>query len=137
MRVVLTLLTVAGLAIDAYVHLDLAAGYSTVRTSTLSQADLFRIEAASAIVAALALLARPRRYTALFAFLVSAAGLAAVLLYRYVDIKAIGPFPSMYEAVWYPEKTASAYGEAIGAAAAVAFLIVIHIHSPGTDGGSD
>jgi DNA-binding CsgD family transcriptional regulator len=79
-RTVLTVIVAAGLAIDAYVHLDLASTYDVVKTSTLSQGDLFRVEAALAIVAGVALLVRPRRYTAWFAFLVSAGGVAAVLV---------------------------------------------------------
>jgi hypothetical protein len=63
-RAVLTLLVVAGLAVDAYVHFDLASSYDAIKTSTLSQGDLFRAEAVAAIVVGVALLVRPRRYTA-------------------------------------------------------------------------
>ncbi len=77
-RTVLTVIVAAGLAIDAYVHLDLASTYDVVKTSTLSQGDLFRVEAVLAIVAGVALLVRPRRYTAWFAFLVSAGRARAV-----------------------------------------------------------
>src|SRR5690349_23867060 len=111
----LIVVVVAGLAVDAYVHFDLASGYAAVRSSTLSQADLFRAEGVAAVVAAAALVARPRRYTAAFAFLVAAGGTAAVLVYRYVDVGAHGPLPDMYEPVWYPEKTLSAWAEAIAA----------------------
>jgi hypothetical protein len=38
-----------------------------------------------------------------------------VVLYRYVNIPAFGPFPAMYEPVWFPEKTLSAVAEAAGA----------------------
>lgn len=131
-RVVLTVLAVAGLALDAYVHFDLASGYDAVRTSTLSQTELFRVEGVAATVAALALLVRPGRFSAVFAFLVAAGGLTAVLVYRYVDVGALGPFPSMYEPIWYPEKTASAYGEAVGAAAAAALVVVSHLRSRAT-----
>jgi hypothetical protein len=55
-----------------------------------------------------------------FAFLVAAAGLAAVLLYRYVDVGAFGPFPNMYEPLWYAEKSRSAIAEAIGTVTALA-----------------
>jgi hypothetical protein len=34
-----------------------------------------------------------------------------VLLYRYVDVGAIGPVPNMYEPVWFGEKLHSAYAE--------------------------
>lgn len=123
-RVVLTLLAVAGLAVDAYVHFHLASTYDAIKTSTLSQGELFRAEGVAAVVAALAVVVRPRRYTALFAFAVAGGGLAAVLIYRYIDIKAFGPFPAMYEPVWYADKVRSAYAEGIAAAAAAALMVV-------------
>ena len=123
-RTVLTVIVAAGLAIDAYVHLDLASTYDVVKTSTLSQGDLFRVEAALAIVAGVALLVRPRRYTAWFAFLVSAGGVAAVLVYRWVDVGKLGPLPNMYEPYWYGEKTLSLVAEAIAAVAAAVLLVL-------------
>ena len=126
-RAVLTCIVLAGLAVDAFVHFDLASGYEAVKSSTLSQADLFRAEAIIAVIAAVALLLRPRRYTAGFAFLVSTAGVAAVLLYRYVDVGALGPVPNMYEPVWFPKKTLSAWAEGVAALAALILLVVIHI----------
>jgi hypothetical protein len=127
LRAALTVVVVAGLAVDAYVHFDLASGYAGVKSSVLSQADLFRAEAVVALIAAVALLARPRRYTAAFAFLVTAGGTAAVLLYRYIDVGAFGPFPNMYENIWYPEKTLSAWAEGIAALAALALFVVLHV----------
>jgi len=46
-----------------------------------------------ASIAALALLLRPRRYTALIAAMVAGAGVTALVIYRYYDIKAFGPIP--------------------------------------------
>lgn len=129
MRLGLIVVAVAGLAVDAYVHFDLASGYAAVRTSTLSQADLFRAEGVAAIVAAVGLIVRPRRYTAAFAFLVAAAGTAAVLVYRYVDVGAFGPFPNMYEPIWYTKKTVSAWAEGIAAVAALALLVLLQVRS--------
>lgn len=126
LRWTLTLIAVAGLVMDAYVHFHLASGYSAVRTSTLSEADLFRAEATVAALAAAALLLRPRRYTAAIAFVVAAAGTAAVLVYTYVDLGAFGPFPDMYDPIWYGEKTLSAVGEGIGAVAALALFAILH-----------
>ena len=128
-RVTLILVVLAGLALDAYVHIDLASTYDGVKSSVLSQGDLFRAEAALAILAAVALLVRPRRYTALFAVVVAAGGVAAVLIYQYIDVGAFGPLPNMYEPAWYPEKTQSAWGEGIATAAALALLIVIHLQA--------
>jgi hypothetical protein len=135
LQVLLTAVVVVGLGYDAYVHFDLAASYDAVKTSTLSQGDLFRVEGAAAALAALLVLVRPRRYTVLFAFLVAAAGFAAVLVYRYIDIKGLGPVPSMYEPAWFPEKIHSAYAEGIAALAAAALLATLrHQHRRGSVG---
>src|SRR5260221_11090932 len=69
------------------------------------------VVAGLAIIAALALVVRPRRWTALIALLVSAGGFAAVLVYQYIDVGAIGPLPNMYGPLRYPEKTLSVWAE--------------------------
>jgi hypothetical protein len=133
-RTVLMLVVVVGLAVDAYVHLHLASAFKQVRTSTLSQADLFRVEAVLAVIAGLALLVRPRRYTAAFAFLVTAGGLVAVIVYRYVNVGAFGPVPDMYDPYWAPaEKTLSAVAEGVAALAALALLLVLQTGTRRTD----
>ncbi len=124
-RVTLTLVVLAGMAFDAYVHFDLAAGYDGVRSDTVSQGDLFRVEGTLAIVAAIALVLLPRLWTALLAFVIAGGGVGAVLLYRYVDVGAIGPIPDMYEPLWYAEKTQSAWVEGIAALAALALAAVL------------
>jgi hypothetical protein len=128
-RLVLTAVVIVGLTVDAFVHFDLASTYAGLKSSTLSEGDLFRVEGVLAVLAAVALLVRPRRYTALAALLVSAGGLAAVLVYRYVDVGAFGPFPDMYEPVWYPRKTQSAWGEGAAAVASLALLVVLHLQA--------
>jgi hypothetical protein len=129
-QVVLTIVVVAGLAVQAFVHLDLASAFRNVKSSTLSEDDLFRAEAIAAILAAVALLVRPRRYTAALAFLVASAGTAAVVVYRYVDVGAFGPLPNMYDPFWAPtEKTLSAVAEAVAALAALALLVRFHARS--------
>jgi hypothetical protein len=121
---VLIVVVVIGLAVDAFVHIDLASSFANVKTSTLSMQDLFYVESVAAIIAALALLVRPGRYTAVFAFLVAAAGTVAVLLYRYVDVGRIGPVPNMYDPYWAPGlKTLSVFAEAIAAVAALALVL--------------
>jgi len=120
-EVVLRVLAAAGLAIDAYVHFTLAAGYDS-GGSAISEGALFRIEGAAAVVAGLLVLFVRGRLTALLALLVAAGGVAAVLLFFYVDIGAFGPFPSMYEPIWYAEKTFSLIGEAVAALAALLLL---------------
>ena len=123
-RAVLTVVVGAGLGVDAYVHINLASTYDAVKSSSVSQGELFRVEGVVAAVAAFALILRPRRYTALFALLVTAGGLAAVLVYRYVNVGALGPLPNMYEPVWYTKKSLSAWAEGVAALAALALVVV-------------
>ncbi|MGH3538269.1 MAG: hypothetical protein ACRDQJ_08205 [Pseudonocardiaceae bacterium] len=101
----------AGFGYDAYAHLDLAANFDANR-ALLSQGMLFRAEAVAAVLAAVLMLVIRHRAATLFAVLIAGSALGAVLLYRYVDIGAIGPLPDMYEPTWYPEKTLSAIAEA-------------------------
>lgn len=105
---VLRVLVVAALVIDAVVHFQLAPYYQAAAPGGIGQGNLFRIEAAAAVIAALYLLIRGSRPAYALAILVLAGGLAAILLYRYVDVPAFGPFPAMYEPVWFFEKTLSA-----------------------------
>lgn len=129
LRVALAVITAAGLAIDAFVHFDLASTYDPIKSSVLSQGDLFRVEAVASIVAAVGVLVRPRRYTALFAFVVAAGGTAAVLVYAYVDVGAFGPFPDMYDPLWYTEKTVSVWAEGVAAVAALALFVLLHVQA--------
>lgn len=123
MRLVLRLLVVAGLAVDAYVHFHLASQYDGV-VARISQGTLFRIEGAVAAVAAVLVIVVRRWITDLFAFLVALAGIAAVVVYRYVDVGAFGPFPNMYEPGWYTEKTVSAIAEAVATLAALVLVVL-------------
>jgi hypothetical protein len=65
---------------------------------------------------------------------VAASALAAVLLYRYVDLGVLGPLPDIYENTWQvPGKLLSAYAE--GAAAVLAGLgLLTHRKHPGWNG---
>jgi len=124
-RRLLTLMTAVGLGVDAYVHWHLAANFDTlVGTGNphLSQGELFRLEAALALVAMLLVLVTRSRSAAAFAFLIAAGGLAALLLYGYVDVGGFGPLPDMYDPVWYAEKTISAVAEAVAAVGALCLL---------------
>jgi hypothetical protein len=131
-KITLIVIVVAGLTIDAYVHFNLASNYELIKTRTLSQADLFRIEGAVAIVAALLLLVRPRRYTAALAAIVAGSALLVLLIYRYNDIGRLGPIPSMYEPIWYTKKAVAAYAEGAAFIAAVALLAVLWAQSART-----
>ena len=131
-RITLLVVVVLGLAIDAYVHFDLAGAFKNNKTSTLSEADLFRAESIGAIVAAVALLVRPRRWTAGLAFVVAAGGTAAVVVYRYVNVGKFGPIPNMYDPYWAPfEKNLSVIGEVLAMLAALALFVMFQRDAEG------
>jgi hypothetical protein len=125
--------TAAGLGIDAVVHWQNAPAYDAV-AATVSQGALFRVEAVLAAAAGLLVLVRPRRSSWLAALLVAAGGLAAVLLYRYVDVGALGPVPDMYEDTWQvPGKLLSAYAEGATVILAGLGLLTHREARPGPD----
>jgi hypothetical protein len=117
--------TAAALGIDAAVHWQNASAYDAV-TATISQGELFRVEAVLAVAVGLLVLLWPRRGSWVAALAVGASALAAVLLYRYVDVGSLGPLPDMYENTWQvPGKLQSAYAE--GTAVVLAGLgLVVH-----------
>jgi hypothetical protein len=112
------------LAVDAYVHFHDAGLYDTVATTTLSQGNLFRAQAAAAAVA-IALLIRPHPAVWATAAFVAAGAATAVLLYTYLDVGALGPLPNMYEPTWaLPGKRASAAAETAAAVLAGTGLVL-------------
>ncbi|QMU77239.1 hypothetical protein GXW83_17545 [Streptacidiphilus sp. PB12-B1b] len=111
-----------GLAVDAYIHLKLAHQYSSVTSSTVSEGTLFRIEAAAATIAALLVVFWRHVAGDAFAWLTAAAGLAAILLYRYADPGTLGPLPDMYEPTWFADKVWALIGQAAAIAALTPLL---------------
>ena len=119
----LRIVVAAGLAVDAVVHLRLASEYQQAFPGGIGGGTLFRVEAVVAVVAAVAVLVRGNRGTYLFALLVAASAFVAVVLTRYVEVPALGPLPSMYEPLWFFEKSLSAIAEGIAALAALTALL--------------
>lgn len=121
----LRLSTAAALAIDAYVHADLAGRYDLNQGSAaISQGDLFRVEASVSAFAALAVILTVWRLTWTLALLVAASALGGLLLYRYSSPGALGPLPDMYEPSWYPEKTLTAIAESAAVITATLGLLL-------------
>jgi hypothetical protein len=122
---ILRLATAAALTMSASVHAGNAPAYDAV-SGTISQGNLFRVEAGAASFAALLVLIWPHRVSWIIALLVAASALGAVLLYRYVDVGTLGPLPDMYENTWQvPGKLFSAYAEG---AAVVLSAIGLMVH---------
>ncbi|MEU3460362.1 hypothetical protein ABZ721_10440 [Streptomyces sp. NPDC006733] len=118
-----------GLAVDAYVHAKLADQYDAVSAS-ISQGTLFRVEAGAASLAALLVLAWRRPLGDAFAWLVAAGGLAALVLYRYVDVGALGPLPDMYEPVWSDDKKLTVAAQLLAVLATSALLLTGRPYQP-------
>jgi hypothetical protein len=129
---VLRLITAAGLGIDAYVHLRLAPTYAEAG-GQINEGVLFRAEAALALAAALLIVLAGRRFSFLLGFAVSASALAVMLVARYVDLGALGPFPDLYDPVWFPEKLLAAFGEGAASVAALTGIFLASGH-PNRDG---
>jgi hypothetical protein len=122
-RLILRLLVFVTLAIDAYVHFDLASSFDA-NTANISEGNLFRIEASVAVATAILVIAVRRWITDLLAFLVLASGFGVLLIYRYIDIGAFGPFPSLYEPIWYTKKTLAAVAEGVGMLATIVLVLM-------------
>jgi len=114
-----------GLAIDAFVHFQLAANYQLAFPGGIGGGNLFRIQAVVAILAALYVLVRGSRLSYLIAAVVALSAFAAVVLSVYVQLPAIGPIPAMYEPIWFFEKTLSAVAEGLAGVLAIAGLILL------------
>jgi len=122
------LIAVAGLSIDAYVHLDLASTYAEAQ-APVNEGILFRAEAVLALLTGLALITSARRLPFVLGFAVSASALTLMLVSRYVDLGPIGPFPDLYDPVWFPEKLWAAGGEAAAVIASVAGILLLSIRT--------
>jgi hypothetical protein len=115
--------TAACLVIDAYVHLDLASLYAEAG-GTINEGLLFRAEAAVALLTAAVVVAIGRRACYLAGLAVAASALIVMLVSRYVDVGALGPFPDLYDPVWFPEKLLAAVAEGAATVMALAGVII-------------
>jgi hypothetical protein len=123
MSMALRILTALMLFIDAGVHIHLAPGYQAATPGGIGQGNLFLLEGAAAVLSGLYVLIRGSRAAYAVALVVAFSGFVAVVLYRYVDIPAFGPFPAMYDPVWFFEKSLSAVAEGAGTVFAAMGLI--------------
>lgn len=124
-RIALRVVTAAGLAVDAYVHADLAGRFDgNAGSGGISQGALFRVEAVVAGLAALFVVVHGRRVAAGVAVFVAVSAFGAVMITRYVDVGALGPLPDMYDPAWYFEKTISAIAEAVAVLASGALFFI-------------
>ena len=122
MKIAAAIIAALALAVNAFIHFTLAGPFDANPGTIVSQGGLFRVQAVVDILAAVLVVVRPRRWTALIAGVVALGGLALILLTVNVplDLTAIG-LPYLYEPSWYQDKVVSAVAQGL---AAVAALIV-------------
>lgn len=124
-RVLLQVATAGCLVIDGVVHLRDAVFYGPVQGALISEAGLFRVQAAVALALAALVLWWPRRIVWAAAALVTGSAVAAVVLSTYVDLGAVAGLPDLYEPSWGPPgKVLSAVAEGAGFLLAVTGLIL-------------
>jgi hypothetical protein len=113
------------LALSAYIHLT-GASYEDPRLGgAISEGNLFRAEAVVTAVLAMVVLFHPSRRSFIASLVVSAGALIAVLLTRYVNVGAVGPFPNLYEPTWdVPGKVLSAFAEAAAMGLSAAGIVL-------------
>ena len=109
---VLRICVAAALGVSAVIHVQLAPTYQQAAPGGIGQGTLFLVQAGAAVLAAVFVLLKGSRASFAAAAVVGLSSLAAVIMYRYVQIPAIGPLPSMYEPVWYTAKVITAVAEA-------------------------
>ncbi len=122
----------AGLVVSAVIHVQLAPGYQQAAPGGVGQGTLFLVQAGAAALAAVFVLLKGSRTAFAAAAVVALSSLAGVILYRYVQVPAIGPLPSMYEPVWYTAKVITAVAEAAAGALAVAGYALLHRSQAGS-----
>jgi hypothetical protein len=117
------LLTAAALAVSAYVHVDLSSS-PYYAGGQLALGALFLGQAVVAGLVALWVLGRPSRVAYTVAAAVAAASFSALVLSTYVRLPSVGPFPVLYEPVWYADKVVAAGSAGVALLAAAAGLAV-------------
>lgn len=123
---VLRVVGAAALACSGYLHLRIGLGRPPLfADGQVTLSGLFLAQAAASALVVVWVLVRPSLISWSAFGTVAAASLAAVVLSTYVRVPAVGPFPELYEPVWYLDKSLSAGAAAVATAVAVAALLAL------------
>ncbi len=123
--IVLRVLGVVALGVSAFVHIDIASSRPLVADGQITLMGLFMAQGVVAAIVALWVLVRGDTLAWLAVGAFGLASLAALVLSVYVEIPSIGPFPTIYEPVWYTDKYVAA--AAAGAAAIIALVALVRM----------
>jgi hypothetical protein len=120
--VVLRVLVAVALGVSAYLHFDLAEG-PLAGDGKITLAGMFIGQAIVAAIVAIWVLARGDRIALIAALLVGGASFLALILSVYVEVPSIGPFPTLYEPLWYTEKVIAAVSAGVATVLAALALM--------------
>lgn len=120
---VLRALGAVALGYSAYLHARLAWDRPLVTDGQLTLSGLFVAQAVVATAVVVWVLVRGDRMAWAAYGLVALASLAALLLSVVVRIPSVGPFPVIYEPVWYPDKVLAAVSAAVAVVVAAVALV--------------
>lgn len=119
----LRVLGAVALGFSAYLHFRIAFERPPLLADgQVTLSGLFVAQAVAATLVVLWVLVRGDRLAWLAFALVAFASLAALVLSVYVQIPSIGPFPVIYEPIWYLDKYLAAGAAAVAAVVAVVAL---------------
>ncbi len=122
------LLVSSSLAVDAYVHSDLAHTYAEV-TDGIGEGNLFRVDAVAAAVTAAAALFIANRLAYGMAFILGVSAAVLAVVATHMQVGPFGPIPDLYDPIWYSEKLVSVIAESIAAAGAIGGLLILRRRS--------
>jgi hypothetical protein len=126
----LRILGALALGYSAYLHFRIAAERPPLfADGQVTLSGLFVAQAVAASVVSLWVLLRGRRLAWLAFTLVALGSLAALVASVYIQIPSIGPFPVIYEPLWYTDKYLAA-----GAAAVASLVGLVAIARTGRRG---
>lgn len=111
------------LGYSAYLHFRIANDRPPLfADGQVTLSGLFVAQAVAATVVSLWVLVQGTRLAWLAFGIVALGSLAALLLSVYVEIPAIGPFPTIYEPLWYTDKVLAAVAAGVATLAALVAL---------------
>ena len=126
LTLILRIVVAVLLGINAYIHFVLAVPFIGNAGTLFSQGDLFRLQGILNIVAAILVVVWRHKLSAVFAGLIAAGGLFAVVasVFFPLDMSMLGG-PVIFEPSWYDQKIISAVVQAL----AIALCAVIFMRS--------
>ena len=126
---VLRVLGAVALGYSGYLHLRIALERPPLFVDgQVTLSGLFIAQAVSAAVVVLWVLLRGDRLAWLAFGAVALGSLVALVMSVYVQIPSIGPFPVIYEPLWYQDKVLGAVSA--GAAAVIALVALVLLQRP-------